>query len=397
MQTLSKRNFKLSWVGDAPQTENQIVMLVPQFNESSNGHFKARLEFFDRIAKETKGMMDVVVIDDGSNDDSLDLIKSFKKDHPDSFYAASVTPNLDKVGALYVTVLALDHEFVILSDFDTDLKGFDLLFDSLGQLKESDDIMGGYFRMLPHSGRGNVFLFQQLEYSMSRSCYQLYKKDNSVPVMPGAGCLYKRSHLVDIYKRHSGFRSGEDRESTSIGLRLGYKTIYMSTVLALTRPPQSYQTLIKQRIRWNSGYLETVLKERQFYVDEILKLSAIGIRSVADIIRVSCTLLVPVILLVFSLISWKLLAISFVASYTLCLFWAVNAIVISPHESLEFKNKRLGSILMYPFYKIPLEIISWTGAISAFIKNKQRRRHLAGSYMTTATVQNVAPREFVHP
>jgi cellulose synthase/poly-beta-1,6-N-acetylglucosamine synthase-like glycosyltransferase len=161
--------------------------------------------------------------------------------------------------------MEISHEFVILSDFDTDLVGLKEVIDEICNHQNDVYRMGYYFRMIPFEGSGAIFLFQQLEYCFARVFYKFHNHEKSVPVMPGAGSCFKREILNSIFEVHSGLRNGEDRESTLIGIRLGYSVSYLETVLALTRPPLTYKKLVSQRIRWNLGYLETLLFERKYY------------------------------------------------------------------------------------------------------------------------------------
>lgn len=106
------------------------------------------------------------------------------------------------------------------------------------------------FQNVSFWGAGLTFKMQQLEYCFARTYYTLHKKEQTVPVMPGAGSCYKRHLLLEIYKLHSGLRSGEDREATTISLKLNFKVFYLDDVCALTRPPAQMPQLVKQRIRW---------------------------------------------------------------------------------------------------------------------------------------------------
>lgn len=358
----------LSWIGVPPQGSKKLAILIPQFNESSSGNFDTRLRYFKKLAEEHRHSVDVIIIDDRSSDDSLDNIIKFTATNSASFAVASASINLNKVGALYLAALKITHEFVILSDFDTDIIGIDYLVRSLDNFDNNTSTMGCYFRMLPFGGSGALFLFQQLEYSMARSSYKLYKKESSVPVMPGAGSCYKRSALINIYEKHSGLRNGEDREATLIGLDLGYKTFYQASVLALTRTPASFRSLLKQRIRWNLGYIETFAKERSYYYREIRRLSGIGIRTLYDLIRVTLILLVPLTIVAISFKGWQYFLLTLLTIYISTAFWSVNAIIAAPEESLEFKDKRFLSVLCYPILKIPLDCISWFFAIVSFVK-----------------------------
>lgn len=369
MQGFTRQLVKLSWIGGSPQSGKKVALLIPQFNECSNAGFMLRLSYFKKLADDFHDVMDVILVDDGSTDNSLHEIRSFVEENESHLIVLSVSPNMNKVGALYKTALSINHEFVILSDFDTDLIGLEALSNGLELMRSNPQVMGCYFRMLPYEGSGGVFLFQQLEYSMSRACYKFYRKENSVPVMPGAGCCYKRELLLTIYARHSGLRSGEDREATLIGLKLGYKTFYYPSITSLTRPPLSFRALVKQRIRWNMGYIETASKEGAFYQREIQRLSVLGVRTLADIIRVVMFLLSPLIIPIGLFYGWQVLAVLVGVTYCASVIWPLNAFLVSPGEFVELKGKKLRSILCYPLYKIPLECITWFRAISTFITN----------------------------
>lgn len=370
LQSLKKRKVSMTWIGLPPQKTKEVVLLIPQFNEGSRGDLEGRLNYFKKLSEEFNDVIDVIVIDDGSTDGSLNKIKVFKEKNPDAFFVSSVTPNSNKVGALYLTSLAIAHEYVILSDFDTDIQGLEQLFKKIKILKNDSTLMGCYFRMLPFEGEGNVFLFQQLEYSMARSYYKFHEKSRSVPVMPGAGCCYKREVLKEIYSIHSGLRNGEDREATLLGLKLGYKTFYSENILTLTRPPSSFGSLIKQRIRWNLGYIETFNKEKEYYYSQIKKLNVMGIRTLLDLLSVNLVMLFPFIVLVTVIINWKLLIVYLMGVYFGCITWSVQTVLMARKESEEFKDIRLYSILSYPMFKIPLDCIAWIGAFLSYIRRK---------------------------
>ena len=371
MQSLKANKPQLVWIKSFISA-NKVAMLVPQFNEMSNGNFHQRLEYFKSVAEQYVNDLDVIIVDDGSTDGSLEMLIKFVAVNDNAFWVASISPNKNKVGALYTTLLSIDHSFVILSDFDTDLKNLEGLFNCLDSFEPNRSLMGCYFRMLPYGSAGNLFLFQQLEYSMARSCYKLYEREKSVPVMPGAGCCYKSQALLDIYSKHSGLRNGEDREATLIGLHLGYNTCYLEEVLSLTRPPKSFKALIKQRVRWNLGYMETFHKERFYYYCQVIKLSGIGLRTVFDFLRVLFILLIPFAFALTPFVNRNLFFLSIGIVYVASAFWSVNAMLVSPKESVEFKSKRIQAILMYPLYKVPLDFISWSLAIWSFFKQYKR-------------------------
>jgi cellulose synthase/poly-beta-1,6-N-acetylglucosamine synthase-like glycosyltransferase len=361
---------KIEWVGMGPTGICQIALLIPEYNEKSRSDVQARLDYFHDLAVETQGLLDVIIIDDGSTDGSFSTIKEFKDQHPGSFHFASVNPNAKKVGALFLATALIKHDFVILSDFDTDLRNIHLIVDVIGILKNDDTLMGCYFRMLPVHGSGWAFRFQTLEYSIARSLYRLVTKEGSVPVMPGAGCCYKREVLIKIYNNHSGNWCGEDRESTLIGLKYGFRTFYKKDIIASTRPPIDFRTLLQQRIRWNLGFIETFHKENEYYLSQIRKGTRLGIRTLIDIFNVGFIVALP-ILSVFALaVSFKAFLVLAFIVYLSGLSWCGALFLISPNEVVELRSSLILDFFTYPIVKISLDFLAWTKAFLKFFRTE---------------------------
>jgi len=375
---LKNKIVKPEFIGDFPDTQNRIALLVPQFNEDSNCNLENRLKYFMNIAETYKDYMDVVIIDDGSTDDSLEKIKLFLDQNPKSFFAASVNPNGQKVGALFSVSKVISHDFVILTDFDTDIVGFHEAFKVINEMESN--VMGCYFKMIPFEGSGFVFNWQKLEYSLARSLYFFHRKDLSVPVMPGAGSCFRRDILNTIYSNHSGLRNGEDREATVIGLKLGYKVIYVDSVLTLTRPPLTLRKLIKQRVRWNLGYIETLAKESGYYNSQMLKLNILGVRVILDFITVLFIIFLPLTLLIIATININYFLSMTLIIYLFGFFSCASFVLFSSNELSEHK-KKLTTILSFPIVKILVDCIAWTRAILSFLKNNRMAKALNESVL----------------
>lgn len=382
LETLKQRSVKLEWLSSCPKGDKKNALLIPVYNESSNCDLHKRLMYFKEMATEFKDELDVIIINDGSTDDSLERIASFNNIDPNVLFVASIYPNANKVGALFLTVLSITHEFILLSDFDTDIVGMEDMKDTIDLLKNDKMLMGCYFRMLPFEGYGTIFRFQQLEYSLIRSLYKFHQREQSVPVMPGAGCCYKREVLISIYREHSGLRSGEDREATLIGLKLGYRTIYRGNVLTLTRPPLTFRSLVRQRIRWNLGYLETFSKERKYYFSQISTFTRVGMRVLMDIIiNLSILSILPAIA-VGAIINFQLVMFLSLAIYTGIICWCVNLLYQSPEEISGLGKGKVTSILLFPFLKITVEYFAWMGAILQFFKKQASKGRTENHYRT---------------
>lgn len=370
IKTLKQKSARLEWVNGCPDANNETALLIPLFNESSNCDFISRLHYFEEVALQFRDKMDVIIINDGSTDNSLALIRDFVEQNNCNFYAVSVTPNTNKVGAIFLTVLSVTNDLIILSDFDTDIVGLEAMFEMTPMFRDEKDLMGCYFRMLPYEGHGSIFRFQQFEYSLIRSLYRFHRKEGSVPVMPGAGSCYKRDVLVAIYRAHSGFRSGEDREATLLGLKMGYRTIYRENILTLTRPPLTFSALVKQRIRWNLGYIETFYKEKTYYLKQITRMSRAGMRTLYDMFLFASIISLPVLFVLAALINIWLLAGFIAFVYLSCMLWSLYMIIFCRRETGDVKGSNLTTVLAYPVLKTVIEYLAWTGALLRFFRNK---------------------------
>ena len=367
-----KENVQLKWLTALPSENKKYALLIPQFNEASSFNFDVRLTYYQNLARLYK-YIDIILIDDGSTDNSLDEINNFLDNKHYDFLVASVTPNAQKIGALYLVAKELSHEYIILSDFDTNINGLENLENVVHSI-EDERIMGGYFRMLPSDGSGNVFLFQQLEYSLARSLYKMHETERTVPVMPGAGSIYKREILMEIYADHSGLRNGEDREATLLGQKLGYKAIYIKDICALTKPPQTMNLLIKQRIRWNLGYIETFVKEKKYYISELKQRSAIGRRFIFDVLSLSFSAILPFLIFLLCYMNWILGVGLIGVSYATGIVYSLILLQLSPFESFEFKDRKLVSVLYYPIYQFALDYTAWPQALHKFIQQKRKMK-----------------------
>ena len=142
--SLKNRNVQMRWITKSPTGDKKIALLIPQYNEASNGDIRVRLSYFKKIANDNRAL-DVIIIDDGSTDNSLEEIRDFLKDYPNAFFVAAVSPNANKVGALYITALNINNNFVILSDFDTDLINIIYIYSILDKMANDSKLMGCHF------------------------------------------------------------------------------------------------------------------------------------------------------------------------------------------------------------------------------------------------------------
>ncbi len=375
-ESISEKAIK--WILTPDLNVKRVVVLIPQYNELSHGNFIQRLHYFNELAKLHTKTLDLIIIDDGSTDNSLQAIEEFIEKNSVSFGAVSVTPNANKIGALYLTILNIDYDYVLFSDFDTDLVNLEYLSETLKTLDNSCIMMGCYFRMIPADGASIIVRYQKLEYAISRIWYKYISIDRSVPVMPGAGSLYKHEMLLKILESHSGRRNGEDRETTIIGLKLGYEVFYQNKILAVTRTPDTIKKLILQRARWDLGYLETFSKEKGLYVKQIISLRRLGLRSFFDLLNNILLLTLPFVIILVAFFSLRISLIMLVSCYLLKLVW-VRLMLQKEKSEVDKINSYPVILVLYPLFKVLSELPAWIKAIFTFVSSNYRSTRSKGS------------------
>jgi cellulose synthase/poly-beta-1,6-N-acetylglucosamine synthase-like glycosyltransferase len=359
-----QETFKLSWHNHSPQCKKKIVVLIPFYNEYKSPDFDKRIKFFHCLAKECPPLMDVVLIDDGSNDQSLKMIKEFKEKSNSLFFLASVTPNSAKVGALYLLSMKVQAEYIVLTDFDTQLKNLQKIGTTLSLIDKDQNLMGCYFKMIPTGKKGLLLYFQMFEYAFVRMKYKSHENPKSISIMPGAGCCYRRSYLLKIYSLHSGLRNGEDREATVIGQKLGYKSIYADQVQALTSSPQTIKSFFNQRRLWKVGFIQTILRRRSYYLKALLKGEKAGIQNLKDILRNFVIFMFPFEIFLFSLSSTKAVVFFIIGSYSIVFVRYLSAFIIHKSE----RSELVGQGYLLIFYPMYLFIVSFLPLWSSFFK-----------------------------
>ena len=229
-----------------------VTVIVPAFNEG-----RVIEKTLDSIlASEYAGAIEVLVVDDGSSDDTTARVLAMK--------SAQVRlirqPNSGKAHALQHGVNEARHAYLIFMDADT-------VFDpaAIRHLLEPfcDNEVGA---VSGHARVGNprraIARFQDLEYicgfNLDRRAYALW---DCITVVPGAISALRKSAIIAA----GGFSYETLAEDTDITLsihRAGYKVAYQSSAVAYTEAPETIPSLAKQRFRWAYGTLQCAWKHR---------------------------------------------------------------------------------------------------------------------------------------
>lgn len=264
----------------------RIGLVVPEYNEKSRSDLEGRLEFFSEIAARTNGLVDVVVVDDASKDGSAEALRQYVAANNPQFTALFMEKNGQKVGAIRKGVEAFlpNVEYVVLSDFDSSIQpqSLDALLEVIADLDANPQLAGYALKVVPDDSTSILNEFQRVDYAMGRGFHKFIAKEQKTRCIAGAGGVWRRSVLEQIFPKHSGRHNGDDMELTALAMKAGFRIKYAPNVVIKTQTPKDYFTLRRQRIRWEKGALETFAKEWKFYAKQVAKvprLSRFGIAT----------------------------------------------------------------------------------------------------------------------
>ncbi len=230
-----------------------VSVIVPAYNEELNAVLTV-----ESLLASTYANLEVVFVDDGSSDKTYDMVEA--RFAGDSRVQVLSKPNGGKSSALNVGISRAKGAVVVCIDADTQL-----MPDAVEKLvaRFTDPIVGAVAGNVQVGNQRNwLTRFQAIEYTTSQNFdRRAYAVLNCITVVPGAIGAFRRSALLAV----GGFTTdtlAEDCDLTIRLLRQGYRVDACNDAIAVTEAPETVPMLIKQRVRWCYGVMQTVWKHR---------------------------------------------------------------------------------------------------------------------------------------
>ncbi len=242
---------------DLPENEFPLVtILVPAYNEGAviQGSIESLLHLdYPRY--------EVIVIDDGSSDDTYAKAAVYEGDHGRADVRVITKPNGGKSRALNAGIENANGKFVLCMDGDSALHPATLR-RAVRHLIPSENVaaVAGSVKVL---NRTNMLAnLQALEYveglNMVRAAQGFFRLVN---IIPGPIGLFRKSALDEI----GGYDHDTFAEDCDLTLKLlthGWQVKFEPESIAYTEAPESLLDLLKQRYRWTRGILQAIKKHK---------------------------------------------------------------------------------------------------------------------------------------
>lgn len=241
-----------------------VSFVVPAFNEERR--LPRCIDSLFRCAAEYHGSVEIIVVDDGSVDNSYEVAFASVQLNRRRFpgvrgRVVRHMVNLGKVEALRTGVNRALGQLVAVVDADSWWR-VDALRGLVEYMRANGKVaVTGYVH--PSDGkaeRNPLVVLQQLEYSQGLSIFRCAQAlGNAVLVVPGAIGLFDADVLRDILNGRGLKSVTEDSEITLELQKRGYKVGYLNTARCGTVAPSNFGSFWNQRLRWFVGWLHNVL------------------------------------------------------------------------------------------------------------------------------------------
>lgn len=231
-----------------PAVMPAVDIILPMYNEEKV------------IAKTINNLLEIscniIVVDDGSTDESLAIVRQHFSSHPRIKILQQ--ENSGKSIALNKGVQASASDIIVCIDADTLVKP-DVIDQILPYfLDEKVAAVSGYVRV---GNRTNAITnMQYIEYiTLQNFERQVFEPINGILVVPGALGAFRRSVVLAM----GGFKTDTLAEDCDLTLRMlcqDYIIKNAVTAVSFTEAPDNTAMFIKQRIRWTVGMVQGLIK-----------------------------------------------------------------------------------------------------------------------------------------
>jgi cellulose synthase/poly-beta-1,6-N-acetylglucosamine synthase-like glycosyltransferase len=239
-----RRSKSFSW---GPPVTEPVSVIMPAYNEQENIAAAVR-----SIAEGDYPAIEVVVVDDGSTDDTAAIVAGLGLPNVRLVTIA----NSGKSNALNVGIAHASHDIIVMIDGDTVFEP-----QSLRELVQpfADPGVGGVAGNVKVINRKSLIgKWQHIEYVIGFNLdRRLYDLMGCMPTIPGAIGAFRRRALLEA-GGVSDRTLAEDTDLTMAINRAGWRVVYEEKAIAWTEAPHNLTQLWRQRYRWSYGTMQAM-------------------------------------------------------------------------------------------------------------------------------------------
>ncbi|SEH16617.1 Glycosyltransferase, catalytic subunit of cellulose synthase and poly-beta-1,6-N-acetylglucosamine synthase [Natronorubrum sediminis] len=235
-----------------------ITVLVPAYNEAG---YVGRTVASLLEARYPEEQLEIIVIDDGSTDETAEEARSFESDG----VRVVTKENGGKYSALNYGLLFAEGEVIVTADADS-IVATDALKQIVAPFASNPEIGAVASNVTIWNRNSLITRCQQLEYTIGVNIYRrMLDYFGIVLIVPGCLGAYRREAIEGVFA-YDPETLTEDFDVTMKILRSGYR-VSVSDARVYTEAPDTWTSLYNQRLRWYRGNYMTLFKHIRVVVD----------------------------------------------------------------------------------------------------------------------------------
>ncbi len=331
----------------------------------------------------------IIVVDDGSSDQTLKMLHNFQRRHPGEITVVHQT-NAGKAAAINRAVRYwAKGSLVMVVDADSLLRS-DAIAKMTTYFRDRRIIAAAAnVKIIP--SRKLLGIAQRFEYLISYRMKRALTTMNMEYIVGGVGSTFRRSALIKTGLYDTDTMTEDIDLTVKLIREYGnryYHVQYASDVLAYTEHVLKFRSLIKQRFRWKYGRMQTLLKNQKLFFhtgskyDKRLTWYQLPYSIVGEFVLLLEPLLVGYILVITALYADVTSLVSVYAIVTAFVFLMVSG------EETESWRAKLQLVLLLPAVYFLMYILTAV-EFAALVQSLRNIRKLLNRDMERASWDHV--------
>ena len=353
-----------------------ITFLLACYNESETVR-----DTLSNVLSLNYAKKEIIIINDGSSDNTADIIYDMKKHHDFKFVDLQV--NRGKANALNEGVKQASYDYVMCLDADT-IVDQDAPYYMMNNFKKNPKL--GAVTGNPRIRNKSSILgkIQTIEYASLIGCIKRSQSlAGAINTISGVFTLFKKSALKEVGYWDTDMITEDIAVSWKLHLA-GFHILYEPRALCWMLVPETVGGLWKQRVRWAQGGHEVLL--RDFWATMRSKKLSLYILMFEHIISITWVYII-LLYLAFLLMTANFLdytylkysfSIFFLSSFTMT-FINIIQFTVALFIDRRYENKNIVGLIFVSWYPTVYWIINAAVVIFAFPKALKRKK---GGYAT---------------
>jgi len=227
-------------------------VMIPAYNEE-----KSIASTIESILKsDYPGGFEVIVIDDGSKDNTLKIAKKYESKQVKVF----TKENAGKARAMNFALTKVKGEIIFSMDADTFVEP-DTMRKMVRYFRDKE-VMSVTPAMLVYKPKSLLQRIQHIEYLLGVFLRRVFAFLNAVYIAPGAFSAYRKV----FFDKYGGYDENNITEDLELALRIqynGYQTENCPYAPVYTIVPKTFKPLLIQRRRWYYGLMKNFWSYRR--------------------------------------------------------------------------------------------------------------------------------------